>query len=101
MLIVVILMSNYTYMSIMETEKIDTKVFFEDEPVEIENDLDLVRLTRSGISKKSLLNLIEFSGISITEMSEILPISLRTIQRYGKDDKFPTYVSDHILSIIK
>lgn len=58
-----------------------------------------IELARKGITKKMLLDLAQKMEISISEMANILQISLRTIQRYEDSDRFDTRTSEHILLI--
>lgn len=63
------------------------------------SSMNLVELARQGISKDSLQKLAEIGGISIKQFTELLPVSLRTIQRYSGKDLLPPEVSDHALLI--
>lgn len=65
----------------------------------IENQLDLIELARAGLNKKNLENIAEYLHYSTKQMAEVLPVTERTIQRYGKNKKFSPDVSDHILQI--
>ncbi len=64
-----------------------------------ENDLSLVERARKGISKKTLLNISETSGLSLKELSTLLPVSLRTIQRYKDDERLEPNISEKALLI--
>ncbi|MCG2588708.1 type II RES/Xre toxin-antitoxin system antitoxin [Rhodohalobacter sulfatireducens] len=66
---------------------------------ETSSSMNLVELARLGISKKSLQKLAEIGGLSIKQFTELLPVSLRTIQRYSGGDLLPREVSDHALLI--
>lgn len=61
--------------------------------------MNLVELARHGISKDSLQKIAEIGGVSIKQFAELLPVSLRTIQRYSGKDLLPPEVSDHALLI--
>ena len=63
------------------------------------NDMHLVELARHGISKKSLLQLSLAVNLSLKELASILPVSLRTIQRYSDDDLLDPAVSEHAILI--
>jgi len=63
------------------------------------NDMHLVELARRGISKKSLLQLSLAANLSLKELANILPVSLRTIQRYSNDDLLDPAVSEHAILI--
>jgi putative toxin-antitoxin system antitoxin component (TIGR02293 family) len=79
------------------------KQFLRDEavPYTVENEMDLIELTRSGIPKKTLKSLAEYSTISFKSLAELLPVSERTIQRYADDEKFKSDVSEHIILIAR
>lgn len=63
------------------------------------SSMNLVELARHGISKSSLQRLAEIGGISIKQFADLLPVSLRTIQRYSGKDLLTPEVSDHALRI--
>jgi len=65
----------------------------------IENRLDLVELADEGLTKASLLELAKYLHFTTKQMADILPITERTIQRYGNETPFSPTVSDHILQI--
>ncbi|MDZ7719223.1 MAG: antitoxin Xre/MbcA/ParS toxin-binding domain-containing protein [Balneolaceae bacterium] len=61
--------------------------------------MTMVELARQGISKKSLIKLAEIGSLSLKQFSELLPVSLRTLQRYKDDDLLPPEVSEHALLV--
>ncbi|MEX2600661.1 MAG: antitoxin Xre/MbcA/ParS toxin-binding domain-containing protein [Balneolaceae bacterium] len=63
--------------------------------------LDQVEIARRGISKKSLLKIAEWSSLSIRELSALLPVTLRTIQRYRDDELLDPNVSERALLIVE
>jgi len=65
----------------------------------LNNQYDIIRLTRKGISKKQLQFLSKNLSLSLVELTKILPISVRTLQRYKSNQIFSPEVSDHILLI--
>lgn len=48
----------------------------------VSTDFDLLNLARKGISKKALLSLAKQISLTIQELSNIMHISERTLQRY-------------------
>jgi putative toxin-antitoxin system antitoxin component (TIGR02293 family) len=67
----------------------------------LDNDMDLISMSRKGVSKQLLLALSDLSGISIHQLAQLLPITERTIQRYDNEQKFSRDVSEHILIIVR
>ncbi len=65
----------------------------------LNNQYDLISLTRKGINKKQLLIFAKNLSFSLVEISKILPISIRTLQRYKINQIFNPDVSDQILLI--
>jgi putative toxin-antitoxin system antitoxin component (TIGR02293 family) len=65
----------------------------------LNNEYDLIRLTRKGINKKQLLFLVKYLSLNLTEISKILPISIRTLQRYNKNRILNTDVTNQSLLI--
>ena len=65
----------------------------------VRNQLDLIDLSKSGITKRSLTYLAEFMCFSMRQMADLLPVTDRTIQRYSPEDHFNPTVSEHILKI--
>lgn len=63
------------------------------------NLVDLDQLSKKGISKSALLHLAKYLNLSEGEIAELLPISLRTLQRYPGKMRFDRVVSEHILQI--
>jgi putative toxin-antitoxin system antitoxin component (TIGR02293 family) len=67
--------------------------------LDIRDRMDLVELSKTGVSKAALLKLAGYLGLSVGEIAELLPVGERTIQRYSKTRRFKSSVSEHILQI--
>lgn len=65
----------------------------------IKSQFDLIELSKRGLSKTSLEHLSEFTGISVNKLVKFLPISLRSVQRLDRDERFGSAVSESILRI--
>lgn len=91
-----ILMTNVTFMSKFSLNNIirEAGVAYRSS-----NEMHLIELARRGISKKSLLQLSIAAGLSLKELADILPVSLRTIQRHNDNDLLDTAVSEHAILI--
>jgi putative toxin-antitoxin system antitoxin component (TIGR02293 family) len=77
------------------------KSLFKDETPELINELDVIALSRGGVSKRTLGRLLDFSGMTLTQLSQLLPISKRTIQRYDESKKSSPDVSEQLIQIGK
>lgn len=65
----------------------------------IKNRLDLIELGKKGITKDAFSHLAKYLCFSMTQMAELLPVTERTVQRYGPKDHFNRVVSEQILHI--
>lgn len=66
---------------------------------EVQTQTDLIDLSNKGVPKTSLLHLANFMDSSVSKMAALLPVSERTIQRYGPKMHFNRVVSEYILHI--
>ena len=65
----------------------------------LQSEMDLVDLSQAGVPKGALLSLIRYLGWSVADMVSLLPITERTVQRYGVRQRFKPAVSEQILDI--
>jgi len=65
----------------------------------IKSRMDLIELSKTGVTKNALAHLAKFMSFSVRQMAEFLPVTERTIQRYGPDAHFNRVVSEQILQI--
>ncbi|RJQ60355.1 MAG: DUF2384 domain-containing protein [Desulfobacteraceae bacterium] len=61
--------------------------------------LDLMEMSNRGVTKESLIRLTKHLGFSLRQMAEVLSVTDRTIQRYGRKHRFNRTVSEQILQI--
>ena len=60
---------------------------------------DLITLSNHGVTKSALLNLTKYLCFTLNQISELLPISERTVQRYARSKHFNRSTSEQILQI--
>jgi putative toxin-antitoxin system antitoxin component (TIGR02293 family) len=65
----------------------------------IETRMDLIDLSNRGVTKDALAHLAEYFSCSINEMARLLPVTVRTVQRYASRKPFNRMVSEQILQI--
>ncbi len=65
----------------------------------VDTRMDLVNLAQSGVPKESLVRLAAYLRLSLGEISALLPVTERTVQRYAASKRFKRGVSEHILQI--
>ncbi len=65
----------------------------------LRSPMDLIDLSKKGVSKAALNHLIKYTSLSAGVMASLLPITERTIQRYSTDDCFSPAVSEQIIAI--
>jgi putative toxin-antitoxin system antitoxin component (TIGR02293 family) len=66
---------------------------------EVRTRMDLIDLSRKGVSKEALLYLAKFMGLPVSQMAALLPVTERTIQRYAPKEHFDRVVSENILHL--
>jgi putative toxin-antitoxin system antitoxin component (TIGR02293 family) len=65
----------------------------------IQGKMDLIELSNTGVTKEALLHLAKYCSLSIRQLSEVLPVTVRTIQRYTPKKHFNRAVSEQILQL--
>ncbi|MEX2572899.1 MAG: antitoxin Xre/MbcA/ParS toxin-binding domain-containing protein [Balneolaceae bacterium] len=75
------------------------EIFKEESSRAVQTRMDLIDLARKGITKRSLRRLSEISSITVKELAELLPISLRQFQRYDEEKRMKRDVSEHVILI--
>ena len=65
----------------------------------IENKMDLIEISRIGLTKDALINLSKYLSLPVNRMADIIPISEHTIQKYTSKEHFNRIVSEQILKI--
>lgn len=68
---------------------------------EIQSVIGLVEITRNGIKKYVIEQLATSLNLPLAELTKLLPISNRTLQRYSSDSILSKELSDHVLQIAK
>jgi putative toxin-antitoxin system antitoxin component (TIGR02293 family) len=63
------------------------------------NRLSLMKLGEKGLTKDAVLRLAKHLGLSMRQMAEMLPVTERTLQRYGRNHRFSRAVSEQVLQI--
>lgn len=67
----------------------------------INSDFDLLELTRRGIPKKAMLNLVKKISITLQEFSHIMHISERTFQRFEETSLVKSEYSEKALELAR
>ena len=69
--------------------------------VQPENNFALVNRAQNGISVSAFFDLLEISELTSSELSSLLNVSYKTMQRYQKEDKkLSALNSEQILKMI-
>jgi putative toxin-antitoxin system antitoxin component (TIGR02293 family) len=76
-----------------------TQVLGSKKKITIASRFDLVDLGDHGVTKAELLHLAKYLDLSVNQMAEILPVTERTIQRYGSEHRFNKTISEQLLQI--
>lgn len=67
----------------------------------VQNNVDFINCIREGIPKKALDELINYTGITIDEITAILHISDRTLRRYSPQQKLNEPQTERLIEIAK
>jgi putative toxin-antitoxin system antitoxin component (TIGR02293 family) len=67
----------------------------------IQSDMDVIEISRQGVTKGSLTALGQAFDYTTDMLASMLPITLRTIQRYDNNKKFDSNVSEHIVQLAR
>ncbi|RJQ16648.1 MAG: DUF2384 domain-containing protein [Nitrospiraceae bacterium] len=65
----------------------------------IHSRLDLIEMSKAGITKEALRHLAKYLSLSESQLTELLPVSERTILRYTSKKPFNRVVSEQIIQI--
>lgn len=68
---------------------------------ELDSEMDVIEMSRQGVSKGVLISLGTCFGFTADKLADMLPITLRTIQRYKNSQKFDPSVSEHIIQLAR
>lgn len=65
----------------------------------LDNKMDLIELGKKGITKDAVSHLAKYLSISLKQISNLLPITERTLQRYTLKKHLNKSTSEQILQI--
>lgn len=81
----------------VETSKIFPKLFHK----ELTSEMDVIEMSKQGVTKRSLILFGVCFGFTPDRLAYMLPITLRTIQRYKNTQKFNPTISEHIIQLAR
>ena len=81
----------------VETSKIFPKLFHK----ELTSEMDVIEMSKEGVTKRSLISFGDCFGFTPDRLAYMLPITLRTIQRYKNTQKFNPTISEHIIQLAR
>ncbi len=61
--------------------------------------MDVFEMSKEGVTKDELMLFTRLFNLSLDRCAQMLPITLRTIQRYSGKRKFSPTVSEHIIQL--
>ncbi len=70
-------------------------------PIRFSTDFDLLQLTRQGLPKKVLTTLAKKISLTLQELSDIMHISERTLQRYNDDAVVKSEYSEKAIELAR
>lgn len=79
-----------------EADEIFKKIFHK----KLKSCMDVIEMSKEGITKASLMEFIHFLNFTPDQFARLLPITLRTIQRYSSKQTFSPTLSEHIIQLV-
>ncbi len=73
------------------------KTIFHRKPL---SQMDTIEMSIQGVTKRSLVLFMHYFKFSPDQVARMLPVTLRTIQRYTSNQKFNATVSEHIIQLV-
>lgn len=79
-----------------EADEIFKKIFHK----KLKSYMDVIEMSKKGITKASLMEFVHFLNFTPDQFARLLPITLRTIQRYSSKQTFSPTISEHIIQLV-
>jgi len=70
-------------------------------PVNFSTDFDILKLSRQGLPKRVLMAFAKKISLTLQELSNIMHISERTLQRYDDDEIVKTEYSEKAIELVR
>ena len=67
---------------------------------QLTSHMDVIEMSKQGVTKRSFITFVRLVNFSRDQYARMLPITLRTIERYSNNDKFNPAVSEHIIKLV-
>lgn len=67
----------------------------------IHSRIDFIRMSREGIPMHTLHKIQTYTSLTSTELSQILPISERQLQRYKPDHVLRKDITSHLIQLVE
>lgn len=87
-------------LTIKESDKQADEIFRKVFHRQLKSYMDVIEMSKEGITKASLMEFVHYLNFSPEQFARMLPITLRTIQRYSNKQKFSPSVSEHIIQLV-
>jgi len=84
-----------------ECEKDATVIFQKAFHKQLKSEMDVIEMSRQGVTKGSLIYFGQCFNFTPEKLAHMLPVTLRTIQRYKSSQKFNPAVSEHIIRLAR
>lgn len=65
------------------------------------SEMDVIKISIQGVTKDSLITFANCFGYTTEKLAGMLPVTVRTIQRYSNKHKFNASVSEHIIQLAR
>lgn len=87
-------------LAVAEKSQAPENIFLRVFQKELNSDMDVIEMSQKGITKASLMAFIHYLNFSADQFAQLIPITLRTIQRYSNEQTFNPTISEHIILLM-
>jgi putative toxin-antitoxin system antitoxin component (TIGR02293 family) len=67
----------------------------------INSRIDYIHLSREGITMNTFKRILEYTSLTVKEISQILPVSERQLSRYNKNHVLRKDISSHLIQLVE
>lgn len=87
-------------LAVVKDDKPSENIFVRIFKKELNSEMEVIEMSQKGITKASLMAFIHFLKFTPEQFARLIPVTLRTIQRYSSEQTFSPTISEHIIQLV-